>query len=781
MKTLVIVESPTKARTITKFLSKDFVVESSFGHVRDLPAREMGVNTDDGSFEPKYVVERKKSPTVKKLKELAKKSDEIIFATDEDREGEAISWHLAQLLGIEPRDAKRIAFHEITKHAIDEALKNPRAIDQKLVDAQQARRILDRLVGYELSPLLWKKVAKGLSAGRVQSVAVRLVVEREREIRAFIPQEYWSVEGLFMEHETRNMEQTITANLFAIGEKKLDKLNLKTKEQIDNILADLKNAEYKISDIKKSEHKRTPPPPFTTSTLQQAANQKLGYSAKQTMRLAQQLYEGVELGAGGPVGLITYMRTDAVNLSEKFLNEARDLIRKNFGDKYALPKPRFYQNKSKGAQEAHEAIRPTDASRTPESIAPHLDQQQLKLYTLIWKRAIATQMAEARLNKTSVDITEGKYTFRANGQTMMFGGWLKLYPESLKEEILPELTVNEAMDCKELKPEQHFTEPPARYSDATLVKIMEEYGIGRPSTYAPTIATIEDRGYVERDENKKLKPSDIAFVVNDLLVENFKNIVDYQFTAEMEEALDKIAEGKVEWLPMIKNFYGPFHESIVEKSAELKKSATVGMRELGHDPQTNLPIFVRLGRFGPFAQLGEGGGDDKPRFAPFRPGQTLETITLTGAAKLFTLPRDLGLNETGENIIVSTGRYGPYVKCGGKFYSLKNIDPYEITLEQALAVIKEKNEAEANKIIKTFPDSDIQVVHGRYGPYITDGKKNGRVPKDAESADLELAQCEEILVKAKEKRPRRQRGGRRSPPTKGETEGVFAKNAKEII
>ena len=737
-------------------------MESSFGHVRDLPASEMGVNTEDGSFEPKYIVARKKAPTVKKLKELAKKSDEIIFATDEDREGEAISWHLAKLLGVEPQDAKRIAFHEITKHAIDEALKNPRAIDQKLVDAQQARRILDRLVGYELSPLLWKKVAKGLSAGRVQSVAVRLIVEREREIKAFVPQEYWSVIGLFA--PTSYVLSPISAELHSINGKKLDKLDLKTKEQIDNILADLKNAEYKISDIKKSEQKRTPPPPFTTSTLQQASNQKLGYSAKQTMRLAQQLYEGVELGSDGSVGLITYMRTDAVNLSEKFLTEARALIRKDFGDKYSLPKPRFYQNKSKGAQEAHEAIRPADASRTPESVASHLDPQQLKLYTLIWKRAVATQMSEAKLDKTTVDIVNLKsevrspksaYTFRANGQTVAFDGWLKLYPESVKEEMLPELTINEPMDCKELKPEQHFTEPPARYSDATLVKIMEEYGIGRPSTYAPTIATIEDRGYVERDENKKLKPSDIAFVVNDLLVEHFKNIVDYQFTAEMEETLDKIAEGAVEWRPMIKNFYGPFHESIVAKSSELQKSATVGMHELGHDPTTNLPIFVRLGRFGPYAQLGEGGGDDKPRFAPFRPGQTLDTITLEDAVKLFTLPRDLGLNEAGEKITVSTGRYGPYVKCGEKFYSLKNIDPFEITLEQALAVIKEKNEAEANKIIKTFPDSEIQILHGRYGPYITDGKKNGRIPKDTEPSSLELSQCQEILANAKEKRPRR--------------------------
>ena len=737
-------------------------MESSFGHVRDLPASEMGVNTEDGSFEPKYIVARKKAPTVKKLKELAKKSDEIIFATDEDREGEAISWHLAKLLGVEPQDAKRIAFHEITKHAIDEALKNPRAIDQKLVDAQQARRILDRLVGYELSPLLWKKVAKGLSAGRVQSVAVRLIVEREREIKAFVPQEYWSVIGLFA--PTSYVLSPISAELHSINGKKLDKLDLKTKEQIDNILADLKNAEYKISDIKKSEQKRTPPPPFTTSTLQQASNQKLGYSAKQTMRLAQQLYEGVELGSDGSVGLITYMRTDAVNLSEKFLTEARALIRKDFGDKYSLPKPRFYQNKSKGAQEAHEAIRPADASRTPESVASHLDPQQLKLYTLIWKRAVATQMSEAKLDKTTVDIVNLKsevrspksaYTFRANGQTVAFDGWLKLYPESVKEEMLPELTINEPMDCKELKPEQHFTEPPARYSDATLVKIMEEYGIGRPSTYAPTIATIEDRGYVERDENKKLKPSDIAFVVNDLLVEHFKNIVDYQFTAEMEETLDKIAEGAVEWRPMIKNFYGPFHESIVAKSSELQKSATVGMHELGHDPTTNLPIFVRLGRFGPYAQLGEGGGDDKPRFAPFRPGQPLDTIPLEDAVKLFTLPRDLGLSETGEKITVSTGRYGPYVKCGEKFYSLKNIDPFEITLEQALVVIKEKNEAEANKIIKTFPDSEIQILHGRYGPYITDGKKNGRIPKDTEPSSLELSQCQEILANAKEKRPRR--------------------------
>jgi len=748
MKSLVIVESPTKAKTISKFLTNGFTVESSFGHLRDLPKSKMGVDTEGGTFEPEYVIPKTKSKQVKILKDLAKKNDEIILATDEDREGEAISWHLTHILKIDPNKAKRIVFHEITKHAVEEALANPRTIDQKLVDAQQARRVLDRLVGYELSPLLWKKVALGLSAGRVQSVAVRIIVEREREIQKFVAQEYWSLEGTFKkDHE-------FVAKLNSIDGKKLDKLDLKTKKQVDQILEELKEIEYVIENIKKSETKRTPPPAFTTSSLQQQANNKFGYSAKQTMRLAQQLYEGVKLGSEGETGLITYMRTDSVNLSDKFVKEANEHIYKEYGDKYTLAKPRFYKTKSKGAQEAHEAIRPTDPMRTPDSIKDHLDPKQYKLYSLIWKRAVATQMTQARLNKTTIDITANKYLFRATGQTMIFDGWLKLYPESVKEEMLPELKEKEAIECTELKPEQHFTEPPARYSDATLVKALEEHGIGRPSTYAPTIATIEDRNYVERDDNKRLKPQDIAMVVNDLLVEHFPQIVDYKFTAEMEDNLDAIAEGTKDWQPIISTFYHPFHELIVSKTENLSKEDTVKMHELGTDPESGKPIYARVGRYGPFVQKGSKDDEEKPAFAKLKKGQSVETITLEEALELLTLPKVLGQDEDGQDIIANVGRYGPYVQVEKKYYSVKDKDIYKLTLEEALEIIKEGKEKQANREIKIFANSDIQVLNGRYGPYITNGEKNAKIPKDKEPAELTLAECQELIAKAPEKRRR---------------------------
>ena len=567
MRTLVIVESPTKAKTISKFLSKNFIIKSSFGHLRDLPKSKIGVDVNN-DFEPHYIISRDKTKTVKELKDAAKKVDEIMFATDEDREGEAISWHLAHILDIDPKDAKRITFHEITKPAILHAIENPRHLDLHLVDAQQARRILDRLVGYNLSPFLWHKVTKGLSAGRVQSVAVRLIVEKEREIQNFKSEEYWSVEGLF----SKAGSNEFTAKLNSIAGKKLDKLDLKNKKQVDEILSALKNTSYKISSVDKKQTSRTPPPPFTTSTLQQEANHTFGFSAKQTMRLAQQLYEGVELASEGSVGLITYMRTDAVNLSEKFLGDALALIGDQFGKKYQLEKPRLFKNKSKGAQEAHEAIRPTEASRTPDSIKEHLDNIQYKLYNLIWRRAVATQMAVAELNSVSIDVeSANNYVFHATGQTITFDGFLRLYPDKSKETILPEIAVDDKTDCKALNPEQHFTEPPARYSDATLVKTMEEYGIGRPSTYAPTIATIEERGYIERDEKKRLKPKDIAFLVNDLLVEHFPQIVDYEFTALMEENLDAIARGEKDWQPIIATFYRPFKENLDRKEETLSK------------------------------------------------------------------------------------------------------------------------------------------------------------------------------------------------------------------
>ncbi|MBI2989856.1 MAG: type I DNA topoisomerase [Candidatus Magasanikbacteria bacterium] len=760
-KTLVIVESPTKAKTISKFLGSEFLVESSLGHIRDLPKSKMGVNTEDGSFEPQYVIPRDKSKHVKKLKELAIKSKGVIFATDEDREGEAISWHLAEVLDIPLKEAKRIVFHEITKHAIQEALKEPRSINQPLVDAQQARRVLDRLVGYELSPLLWKKIARGLSAGRVQSVALRLIVEREREIRAFKSEEFWSLEGIFaplsLSGTSAKEEEKFTAALYSVKEKKLDKLGLRREEEVQNIISDLENCAYHVGEIEKKETKRNPPPPFRTSTLQQQANQKFGFSSKQTMRLAQQLYEGIELGSEGHVGLITYMRTDSTNLSSKFLNEASQYIQKTYGASYSLESPRFYKSTAKGAQEAHEAIRPSEPERSPESIRAHLEPNQFKLYSLIWKRALATQMSEARLNKTSVDVKAKQYLFKAHGQTMIFDGWLALYPEAIKEELLPELTQGEELRCLDLKKEQHFTQPPARYSDATLVKILEEYGIGRPSTYAPTISTIEARNYVERDENKRLKPLDIAEVVNDMLVEHFPNIVDYHFTAQMEENLDAIAEGTKQWRPVLSDFYKPFHEHIVEKTKSLSKEDMLQARELGQDPVTGKPIYARIGRFGPFVQKGSKEDEEKPTFASLPKGVSLQTVTLEEALKFLSLPKILGQDSEGNDLTVGIGRFGPYIKCQSSFYSIKNADPYHINLENALELIREKREEETKKIIAVFKEENIQILNGRYGPYVTDGLKNARIPKDTDPLSLGLDDCKKMLSTAKEKRGRRKK------------------------
>ncbi len=722
---LVIVESPTKAKTISRFLGKGYTVESSFGHVRDLPKSKMGIDIDGGTFMPHYIVAKDRKPQADKLKKLAKSNDRVIFATDEDREGEAISWHLAELFDIDPAKAERIVFHEITKHAIEEAIKNPRTINLKLVEAQQARRILDRLVGYELSPFLWKKVARGLSAGRVQSVAVRLIVERERERTAFKTEEYWTIKGLFEDKGT-----PISSELYAIDGKKLDKFDIPNEARAREIVTAATKETFTISSITKKETKRTPPPPFTTSTMQQQASHKLGYSAKQTMRLAQQLYEGIHVGDEGEVGLITYMRTDSINLADKFLGETKEMILGRFGKEYSLSDPRRYKNSSKGAQEAHEAIRPTDPNRTPEKMKAYLSPQQHKLYQLIYTRAVATQMTEARLNKTTIDVSSAHYTFRASGQTMIFPGWLALYPQDIKEEILPELKEKDPLTLKEVLPEQHFTEPPARYSDATLVKALEEYGIGRPSTYAPTIGTIETRGYVERDDNKKLKPNDIAYLVNDLLVEHFPEIVDYTFTAQMEENLDEIAEGTKDWQPIISTFYHPFHDLITKKTDELSKEDTVKLHLIGTDPKSGKPIYGRIGRFGAYVQKGEAESEEKPTFASLRPGQTLQELTLEEAIKLFDLPRTLGVDAEGNEIIANVGRFGPYVKHGSKFISIKDKDPYTITLEEAKEVIAAKKKADDEKTIKTFEGSPIQVLNGRYGPYITDTEKkiNAKIP-----------------------------------------------------
>ena len=598
-KKLVIVESPTKAKTISRFLSSDFKIESSYGHIRDLPKSKMGVDTEK-NFEPTYVIPTKSRKRVNELKKEAKDADEIILATDEDREGEAIAWHLTHALDIPVEKAKRIVFHEITKSAIEEALKNPRKIDLRLVDSQQARRILDRLVGYELSPFLWKKVFKGLSAGRVQSVAVRLIVDREREIEKFIPQEYWSIIATFRHPMSTKSTSDVDfeAGLIKKDGKIIDKFDIKTKENADAITKDLDNAKYKVASIEKKEIKRNPKPPFTTSTLQQAVANRFGMSAKQTMMIAQQLYEN---------GFITYMRTDSLNLSEDSLKSAKKTIDNIFGKEFSLTGPRRFKTKSKGAQEAHEAIRPTEPNKVPDNLKKELDAKQFKIYDLIWRRFIACQMQEAIFDSTTADVLGHRvsigvsinYTFRANGSVIKFEGWLKVYPSSFKENILPELKENELLKLIKLSPNQHFTEPPPRYSEASLIKALEEHGIGRPSTYAPTISTIQTRNYVEKNEQKRFIPTETGITVNDLLVEHFPQIVDLQFTAKMEEDLDMIADGDTKWVPIIKEFYEPFHKNLENKYNEVEKQ--------NNDEETSeicekcgKPMVIKHGRFGKF-------------------------------------------------------------------------------------------------------------------------------------------------------------------------------------
>jgi len=617
-KTLIIVESPTKARTISRFLGSNFVVESSFGHVRDLPKSTIGVDTEH-NFEPHYIIPVKAKPIVKKLRELAKKATDIILATDEDREGEAIAWHLIQALDLEapekpsrskktetkepkksePKKIERIVFHEITKKAIEHALLEPRQLDVQRVDAQQARRILDRLVGYKLSPFLWKKVYRGLSAGRVQSVAVRLIVEREREIQAFKNQEYWSVSAR-LQKKADHEDKTFEATLVKINGESLDKFAIGNQADADKILKELDNATWTVEHVEKKAVTKNPPTPLTTSTLQQDAFRRLGFSAKQTMRLAQQLYEGIELGEDGHVGLITYMRTDSLNLSEDALAEATAYIKTTFGSSYVLPSPRHFKTKSKGAQEAHEAIRPTDPTRHPDTIKAFLDPRQFKLYNLIWRRFMATQMPQAIFDHTTIDVRANEnYMFRSTGQTMKFEGFLKVYSLKISEAELPNVAPKEALDLRELLPLQHFTEPPARFSEATLVKILEQHGIGRPSTYAPIISTIQDRGYVEKFERRYLKPTETGFLVNDILVEHFPQIVDIEFTAKMERQFDDIAEGKTKWQPVIREFYEPFEKTLKEKYEEVKKheitETTDEVCEL-----CGKPMVVKLGRFGKF-------------------------------------------------------------------------------------------------------------------------------------------------------------------------------------
>ncbi len=661
---LIIVESPTKAKTISKFLAKDYRVESSFGHMRDLPSSKMGIDIEN-NFEPTYVIPTKSKKNVTALKTIANKASSIILASDEDREGEAIAWHLAQILKLKPEQIQRIVFHEITKSAILHALTEPRKINQNLVDAQQARRILDRLVGYELSPFLWKKVAKGLSAGRVQSVAIRLVVEREREIQAFNAQEYWTVSAQY----ESNDQQKYLANLLKINNKSFDKLSI-NQDLANEIISDSKKSNNKISKLEKKKVSKNPNPPFTTSTLQQAANRHLGFSAKQTMTLAQKLYEQ---------GYISYMRTDSVNLSAQFLEEAKEYLNNSLGKEYTLQSPRLFKNKNKNSQEAHEAIRPTLAKNTPDELEKKLEKGQYRLYNLIWQRAIATQMPAAEFNTTSIDtemtcLNKKIYLFRSSGQIMIFPGYLKIYPEKTNEQELPDIKENEIVSLKKIESEQHFTKAPARYSDAGLVKELEKYGIGRPSTYAPTIATIINRNYVERNLEKRLQATAISFVVNDLLVEHFPKIVDYNFTAKLEDSLDEIALGQKEWQPVIKEFYTDFHDNLEKKYENIKKSDIMPEEKSEEKcDKCGALMLIKTGRYGKF--LACSAYPDCKNIKKMS-GEKTTAQDDPILEELRDKYKSEVCNKCGADMIVRMGKYGPFLACSAypKCKNIKNIN-----------------------------------------------------------------------------------------------------------
>ena len=754
---LVIVESPAKAKTIEKFLGKDFHVVSSFGHIRDLSKKNLGIDIAN-NFNPDYEIPKEKTKVVSELRKASAEAKNVWIASDEDREGEAIAWHLAGVLKLDLASTRRIVFHEITKDAITSAIENPRTVDMNLVNSQQARRILDRLVGFEISPVLWRKVQPSLSAGRVQSVAVRLIVEREREIISFKSESSFRVTAVFK----TDLPEKGNSNIRAEASKRFP-----DEKETRKFLELCKTAGYKVTGVSVKPGTRSPAPPFTTSTLQQEAYRKLGFSVAQTMAVAQKLYEG---------GKITYMRTDSTNLSKLALSKTREAIIGEFGEKYA--KTRQFKTKSKGAQEAHEAIRPA----YPDNPSVAGTQNEKRLYELIWKRTIASQMADAEIEKTTITIemNNSPVPFNAVGEVVKFDGFLKVYTESTDQEnsdeeryVIPPVKKGMILSYNNVTAAQKYTTPPPRYTEASLVKKLEELGIGRPSTYAPTISTIQNRGYVTREdrpgekrqvkllnlengeitsnikteitgkEKSKLFPQDIGMIVNDFLMDNFSQIVDYHFTAEVEEQFDEIALGNLLWTEMLHKFYVPFHKS-VEKTLE-KKDRKTGVRVLGTHPDSGEPVSVRMGRFGPIAQIGNADNGNKPRFASLTKNQLLETITLEEALNLFRLPRSLGLHD-GEEIIVGTGKFGPYVRYKGKFCSLKKDedDPYSVTAERAIEIINEKKETEQKKTIKDF--GEILVLNGRYGPYITRDKKNFRIPKGRDAEKLTKEDCIEIIA-----------------------------------
>ncbi len=765
---LVIVESPAKSKTIRKYLGKDFEVMASYGHIRDLIPKTGAVDPDDG-FRMQYELIKKSAQQVSKILSAFRKADNLYLATDPDREGEAISWHLREILKekglLDGKGVYRVVFYEITRHAVREAFANPRDLAGDLINAQQARRALDYLVGFNLSPLLWRKMQGGLSAGRVQSPALRMIVERELEIEAFKPREYWTISALL----DKDGEE-FAARLYAMGGRKLGQFDVadeKTATAARDGIREAARDGVIVAKVEKKQRRRNPAPPFITSTLQQDAARKLGFSASRTMRVAQQLYEGMDLGSGA-VGLITYMRTDSVTLAADAVREIREHIAKAYGADRVPEKPRVYKSKSKNAQEAHEAIRPTSAARTPGQVKSALKQDQFRLYELIWKRAVACQMIHATLDTVTADMTCGDYVLRATGSTVREPGFMLVYIESTEENArpktgadgstgdkderkLPPLAENDCVMLKQVDAGQHFTEPPPRYSEASLVKALEEYGIGRPSTYASIIATLQNRDYAVI-EKKRFHPTDIGRAVNRFLTEHFKRYVDYDFTAHFEDELDEIARGERDWVLVMEEFWRPFKTLVEDKDKNISRADTLQTREIGTDPDSGKPVSVRLGRYGPFAQIGTREDEEKPRFASLRSGQKIDTITLEEVLKLFELPRDLGKTPEGEPLRANIGRFGPYIKYGAKFASLKEDDPHTITRERALEVVAAKKQADAEKIIRVFDDEGIQVLKGRYGPYVTDGSKNARVPKEQDPTGLTLDDCRQLIEVASDKK-----------------------------
>ena len=758
-KNLLIVESPAKSKTIEKYLGKDYKVLASYGHIRDLLPKTGAVDTEN-NFEMTYIEVERNKKHIDAIVREAKKADTIYLATDLDREGEAISWHVAEILKqrkiLKNKNVHRVVFSEITKTAIKAAVANPRELSNDLVDAQQARRALDYLVGFNLSPLLWKKVRRGLSAGRVQSPALRMIVNREEEIDAFDPKEYWTISTPMVKD---NYE--FVANLIQLDGNKLKKFDLNNEKQVNSALKTLRaqaGDTLTVTKLTEKQRIRRPAPPFITSTLQQEAARKLGFSTKKTMQIAQQLYEGMAVD-GDVQGLITYMRTDSVQLSKDALQNIRQAIGQNFGNELVPEEPNYYKGKSKNAQEAHEAVRPVNAELTPKKVSGSLDRDQLRLYDLIWKRSLACQMINALIGTVSADYEFGdSHVLRATGSTVINKGFLSVYEEGKDDQkkqtknVLPRLKQGDKSAVKDIAGKQHFTEPPPRYSEASLVKALEEHGIGRPSTYASIISTLLNRDYVELDA-KRFIPTDVGKVVSRFLQKHFEKYVDYDFTAKLEDSLDAVSRGEEKWVPLLKQFWVPFKNLLDDKEESVSRDEAQYKRELGTDPKSGKPVTARIGKYGSFVQIGTRDDEDKPQFAGLLPGQKLDKITYEEAMDLFRLPRKLGETPDDEKVSANIGRFGPYVRYDNKFVSIKKdtYSPYDITLEQALELIQEKKIADANRIIKTF-DDDVQILNGRWGPYVTDGKKNGKIIKGTDPKTLSHEDCLEILKNTPDKK-----------------------------